>query len=89
MKIDRLIGILSVLLQKDTVTAPELAELFEVSRRTTNRFAPLCCLSISKRMYYDCLVTLERLQSSHKQKNIFKVGQDYRFYTRERLLNED
>ncbi|MBO5209592.1 MAG: YafY family transcriptional regulator [Lachnospiraceae bacterium] len=37
MKIDRLIGILSILLQKDTVTAPELAEHFEVSRRTINR----------------------------------------------------
>ncbi len=37
MKIDRLIGILSTLLQKDMVTAPELAEHFEVSRRTINR----------------------------------------------------
>lgn len=37
MKIDRLIGILSLLLQKETVTAPELAERFEVSRRTINR----------------------------------------------------
>ena len=37
MKIDRLIGILSVLLQKEQVTAPELAEQFEVSRRTINR----------------------------------------------------
>lgn len=37
MKIERLIGILSILLQKDTVTAPELAECFEVSRRTINR----------------------------------------------------
>ena len=37
MKIDRLIGILSILLQKDMVTAPELAEYFEVSRRTINR----------------------------------------------------
>lgn len=37
MKIDRHIGILSVLLQKDTVTAPYLAEKFEVSRRTINR----------------------------------------------------
>lgn len=37
MKIDRHIGILSVLLQKDTVTAPYLAEQFEVSRRTINR----------------------------------------------------
>lgn len=37
MKVDRLIGILSILLQKDTVTAPDLAEHFEVSRRTINR----------------------------------------------------
>ena len=37
MKIDRLIGILSILLQKDVVTAPYLAERFEVSRRTINR----------------------------------------------------
>ena len=37
MKIDRLIGILSILLQKEKITAPELAEHFEVSRRTINR----------------------------------------------------
>lgn len=37
MKIDRLIGILSVLLQKESATAPELAEKFEVSRRTIQR----------------------------------------------------
>lgn len=37
MKIDRLIGILTILLQKDHTTAPELAEKFEVSRRTINR----------------------------------------------------
>lgn len=37
MKIDRLIGILSILLQKEVVTAPYLAEHFEVSRRTINR----------------------------------------------------
>ena len=37
MKIDRQIGILSMLLQKDTVTAPYLEEKFEVSRRTINR----------------------------------------------------
>ena len=37
MKIDRLIGILSILLQKETTTAPELAEHFEVSKRTINR----------------------------------------------------
>lgn len=37
MKIDRLIGILSILLQRECVTAPYLAEQFEVSRRTINR----------------------------------------------------
>ena len=37
MKMDRLIGILSILLQRERVTAPELAEQFEVSRRTIQR----------------------------------------------------
>ena len=37
MKIDRMVGILTVLLQQEKVTAPYLAEKFEVSRRTINR----------------------------------------------------
>lgn len=37
MKTDRLIGILSILLQKDIVKAEELAARFEVSRRTVDR----------------------------------------------------
>jgi predicted DNA-binding transcriptional regulator YafY len=37
MKIDRLLGIINILTQKDMATAPELAERFEVSRRTINR----------------------------------------------------
>lgn len=37
MKLDRLLGIVMILLQKDKVTAPFLAEKFEVSRRTINR----------------------------------------------------
>lgn len=37
MKIDRQIGILSILLQRDRITAAELAEKFEVSRRTVIR----------------------------------------------------
>lgn len=37
MKIDRLIGILAILLRQDKVTAPFLAEKFEVSRRTISR----------------------------------------------------
>ena len=43
MKIDRLIGILSILLQKEMTTAPELAEHFEVSRRTINRDIEALC----------------------------------------------
>lgn len=43
MKIDRLIGILSMLLQKEVTTAPELAEHFEVSRRTINRDIETLC----------------------------------------------
>lgn len=43
MKIDRLIGILSILLQKEMTTAPELAEHFEVSRRTINRDVEALC----------------------------------------------
>ncbi len=37
MKIDRQLGILSILLQTESVTAPYLSEIFEVSRRTINR----------------------------------------------------
>ena len=37
LKIDRMIGILSLLLQRERITAPELAAHFEVSRRTINR----------------------------------------------------
>ncbi|MDD4843106.1 MAG: YafY family protein [Anaerotignum sp.] len=37
MKIDRLIGIITILLQNKKITAPQLAEIFEVSRRTIHR----------------------------------------------------
>jgi predicted DNA-binding transcriptional regulator YafY len=37
MKIDRLLGIITMLLQHDKVTAPQLAKKFEVSRRTIHR----------------------------------------------------
>ena len=43
MKMDRLIGILSILLQREKVTAPELAEQFEVSRRTIQRDIDSLC----------------------------------------------
>jgi predicted DNA-binding transcriptional regulator YafY len=43
MKLDRLLGILTILLQKDRVTAPELGEKFEVSRRTIGRDIDAMC----------------------------------------------
>ena len=45
MKADRLIGILSVLLQEEQTTAPKLAEMFEVSRRTINRDIESLCMA--------------------------------------------
>ena len=43
MKLDRLLGILTLLLQKDRVTAPELAGRFEVNRRTIGRDIDALC----------------------------------------------
>jgi len=43
MKIDRIIGIITTLQQRKTVTAPYLAEKFEVSRRTINRDIETIC----------------------------------------------
>ncbi|MCM1494630.1 MAG: YafY family transcriptional regulator [Bacteroides sp.] len=43
MKLDRMLGILSILLQRDMITAPELAKQFEVSRRTINRDVEALC----------------------------------------------
>ena len=43
MKTERLIGILSILLQQEKVTAPQLAREFEVSRRTIQRDIKSLC----------------------------------------------
>ncbi|MCL2569054.1 MAG: YafY family transcriptional regulator [Oscillospiraceae bacterium] len=43
MKLDRLLGILTTLLQNNRVTAPELAEKFEVNRRTIGRDIDALC----------------------------------------------
>lgn len=43
MKLDRLIGILALLLQRESITAPELAARFEVSRRTILRDVDALC----------------------------------------------
>jgi len=43
MKLDRLLGILTILLQKDSVTSPYLAQKFEVTRRTIGRDIDALC----------------------------------------------
>ncbi|NLW03360.1 MAG: HTH domain-containing protein [Clostridiaceae bacterium] len=43
MKLDRMLSIITILLQKDKVTAPELAEKLEVSRRTIHRDIDAIC----------------------------------------------
>ena len=43
MKLDRLLGIITILLQNDRITAPELAEKFEVNRRTIGRDIDALC----------------------------------------------
>lgn len=45
MKLERMIGILSILLQHQKVTAPYLAEKFEVSRRTIHRDIEALCIA--------------------------------------------
>lgn len=45
MKIDRMIGILSILLQQEKITATYLAEKFEVSRRTIYRDIDALCMA--------------------------------------------
>ena len=43
MKLDRLLSIITILLQNEKVTAPELAEKLEVSRRTVHRDIDAIC----------------------------------------------
>ncbi len=43
MKLDRLLGILTILLQNSRITAPQLAQRFEVSRRTIERDIDALC----------------------------------------------
>jgi len=43
MKLDRLLGILTILLKNNRVTAPQLAEKFEVTRRTIGRDIDTLC----------------------------------------------
>lgn len=45
MKIDRLLGILVMLSKNERLTAPQLAEHFEVSKRTINRDIDALCMA--------------------------------------------
>ncbi len=45
MKLDRLMGILTTLLQSGSVTAPQLAKKFEVTRRTIGRDIDALCMA--------------------------------------------
>jgi len=45
MRLDRLLGILTILLQNDRITAPYLADKFEVSRRTIGRDIDALCMA--------------------------------------------
>ena len=71
MKIDRLIGILSVLLQEKKVTAPELAKIFEVSRRTINRDIEALCKA-GKTEWMD-VITVSRLNLIGYQSSDFRI----------------
>ena len=77
MKIDRLIGIITILLQRDRVTAPELAERFEVSRRTINRdIEDICRAGIP-------IVTVQGRSGGISILDSYKV--DKTFFTRDEL----
>lgn len=67
MKIDRLIGIVMILLKQDKITAPELAERFEVSVRTINRdIEDLCKAGIP-------LITLQGYQGGIMIEKNYKI----------------
>lgn len=48
MKLERMMGILTILQQRGKVTAPYLAERFEVSRRTISRDVEALCRAGSR-----------------------------------------
>ena len=76
MKIDRLIGILSVLLQQEKTTAPELAERFEVSKRTINRdIEDLCKAGIPIVTKQGVNVGISIMENYKLDKTLFTQGE--------------
>ena len=77
MKIDRLIGIIMILLQRDKATVAELAERFEVSARTINRDVEDICKAGLP------LVTVQGYRGGISFAEGYKI--DKTFFTREEL----
>lgn len=77
MKIDRLIGIIMILLQQEKVTAPELARRFEVSRRTIGRdIEDICRAGIP-------IITMQGYDGGIAIADSYKVDQT--FFTQEEM----
>lgn len=74
MKLDRMLGIIMTLLQKDKVTAPYLAEKFEVSRRTINRdIEDICKAGIP-------LVTIQGVHGGISFAEGYKINKNFLTY---------
>jgi len=76
MKLDRMLGILNILLQYDRVTAPFLAQKFEVNRRTINRdIDALCQAGIPIVTHQGAGGGISIAEGFKLDKNIFTAGE--------------
>ncbi len=76
MKIDRVLGIITILLQRDKVTAPELAEEFGVSRRTIYRdIEDICKAGIPISTYQGGGGGISIVDGYKLDKNVLTVGE--------------
>lgn len=74
MKLDRMLGIINILLQKEKVTAPYLADKFEVSRRTINRdIEDICKAGIP-------LVTMQGINGGISFEEGYKINKNFLTY---------
>ena len=99
MKIDRQLGILSILLQKESVTAPYLSEMFEVSRRTINRDIEDLCkagiptekenLEITNKEYKSELDKLLTNTGSKNEKELNKTFKSYYGFDAKTIVKKD
>ena len=76
MKLDRLLGILTILLQRDRITASELANKFEVNRRTIGRdINTLCQAGIPIVTYQGTGGGISIMEGFKLDKNILTTGE--------------